>query len=278
MIRRAAAAAMCVSLLAAAPGWAPAATGDDQVPVREVKATPQRPAKVFNASTTAPGYLELEAGWSHDSGIDAAEVNLKLGLGRRSEIYFGLRPWVASDQPTGTETGLGDTVIGGRFRFFESREGAAAFAGFVKFPTADDDKGLGSGDTDAGFRFIASRDWGLNHWDFNLGGDFAGVPDSSSNEARWTTILTWSRPLQERYRYYAEIFVQYLPAFDEETVTVDGGISYALNPSFVLDAGVNVGLSDDAPDVQVLVGLTKVLGKALPGRARLAAPTPDPAP
>jgi hypothetical protein len=275
---RATATVLCAALLATA-GWTRAADPEPAAdkPVREVEARPQRPSKSDNAYTTAPGYLELETGWSHDEGVDAAEVLLKLGLSARTEISFGLRPWVSSDQPTGTETGLGDTLLGAKFRFFESREGEAAFSASIKIPTADDDKGLGTGDTDVGFRFIASRDWGRNHWDLNLGGDFAGVPDSSDNEARWTAILTWSQTLRERYSYYGEIFLQHLPAFDEDTITADAGISYALNPSFVLDAGVNVGLSDDAPDVQILVGLTKVLGKALPGRARRAA-TPAPAP
>src|ERR1044071_259256 len=57
-----------------------------------------------------------------------------------------------------THGGLGDIVLAGRYIFIQ--EGIyPQFRGtaFIKFPTADDDEGLGSGEFDQGFRIEFSR-------------------------------------------------------------------------------------------------------------------------
>ena len=230
-------------------------------PTSQIPAAAQRPARSSNASTTAAGYMELEAGIAVDENAFDSPLRLKFGLTSIWEAYLDLSPIVRDDVDGVTKTGFGDTRIGAKVRFFESTEGDAAIEAFVKIPTASEERGLGTGDTDAGFRFIASRSWGRNEFDFNLGGEFAGVPESTSNDARWTTILNWTRHVGNRTRFYGELFVQFLPAADVENITTDWGLSYAINPSFVLDGGINIGLSDDAPDVQIFFGLTKVLGR-----------------
>jgi len=245
------------SLLLAGAGPAPAASG-----TRDVDATPQRPSKSSSADTAAEGYMIMETGVAHDSDAFDSSMRFRLGLNRRIEFYFGLAPFITRETGRGSEQGVGDAEVGGKVRFFEAEEGSAALEAFVKIPSASEDKGLGTGELDAGFRFIASRTWGKEHFDFNLGGDFAGATDTGSNEARWTTILTWSRPWGDRFGYYGELFLQFLPADDDEVITTDWGITYRVNPSFVLDAGINIGLSEDAPDFQFLLGLTKVLGRA----------------
>jgi hypothetical protein len=48
--------------------------------------------------------------------------------------------------------GVGDTTLGAKWRFQRQRDniGGMSFRGFVKFPTADERKGLGTGTTDVG--------------------------------------------------------------------------------------------------------------------------------
>ena len=243
----------------------------------QVPAHPQRPSLGSTAATTEAGYVEMEAGGVFANDGFSTPVRFRLGLGRIAEAYLGFSPIVGVDTDEGTETGFGDTVLGAKIRFFESADGDAAVEGFVKLPTADEDKGLGTGAVDAGFRFIASRAWGMNQFHFNLGGDFAGVPDATSNDARWTLSLMWARTFESRLGMYGELFVQFLPAADDENISTQWGVIYVLNPSLVLDAGVNIGLSDDAPDLQVRMGITKVLGKLFqpgPGGKRAATPAP----
>jgi len=262
-----------LSVAADTPAEPPAPSATSQVP-----AHPQRPSLGSTAATTVAGYVELEAGGVFEDDGFSTPVRFRFGLGRIAEAYLGLSPIVGVDEGEGTETGFGDTVLGAKIRFFESPDGDAAVEAFVKLPTADEDKGLGTGDTDAGFRFIASRAWGKNQFHFNLGGDFAGVPDATSNDARWTLSLMWARTFESRLGMYGELFIQFLPAADDENISNQWGVTYTLNPSMVLDAGVNIGLSDDAPDVQVRMGITKVLGKLFqPGPGGKRAATPGPA-
>ena len=237
------------------------ALGASDPPLSQVPAAPQRPAKSSDARTAPEGHVQLETGVDVDQDDLFTNLTFRFGLTRALDFSLAITPYLRIDLDGQTESGFGDTTLGAKVRFFESPDGDAAIEGFVKIPTADEDQGLGTGDLDAGFRFIASRAWQKNDFDFNLGGEFAGVPEADSNDARWTTILTWSRHSGERFTYFGELFVQFLPAADVENITTDWGVSYAFNPSFVLDGAVYIGLSDDAPDIQLTVGLTKVIGR-----------------
>jgi Putative MetA-pathway of phenol degradation len=267
--------------LAIAMGSLLGLTAASDPPLREVEATPQRPMKSNTAYTVATGYLQMETGLTviENYALDTPTL-IRFGMAPRTEVSFGLSPIRGIEEDGEREFGIGDVELAARYRFFTSYQGAAALEGFVKLPTADEDKGLGTGVTDAGITFLASRSWGPNLWNFNLGGEFAGVPDATSNEARWTTVLTWSRPFHERWTVLGELALQILPAADVEDITTDWGVRYRINPSFVLDAAVYVGLSDDAPDYQVLVGLTKVIGRPFRATPQATAPpvSPDPAP
>jgi hypothetical protein len=227
----------------------------------EIPAYPQRPRRSLNSRTTAPGYWAIEFGGRVEKDSFGTPTLLRFGLSPRWEIDLGLEPIVGADIDGGSETSFGDTTIEGKWRFFESHDGQAALHGFVRFPTASVSKGLGTGEHDAGFTFVASRIWDRNAFDFNLGGEFAGVTESPSNDAQWTVVLTWSRDIFDRWDLYGELFFQFLPAADKEEFTTDWGFHYYLSRSFALDAGINIGLTGDAPDYEILFGLTKVLGR-----------------
>ncbi len=91
--------------------------------------------------------------------------------------------------------GAGDVQIGAKYRFVaesESRPALAARA-FFKIPTADDDKGLGTGELDFGADLIATKNLAkLVDVSANVGFTLIGSPDNIrgtsgdlSNELRW---------------------------------------------------------------------------------------------
>jgi hypothetical protein len=248
-------------LAAAQEAAAPTPAAEPRSPLSEVEAVPQRPTRSESAVPAPLGCVQLEAGANYDADAASADLVLRFGLTNVVEVSLGVTPYLRIEGEAGTESGFGDTVLATKLRFFWSREGSAAIKAFVKIPTADDDAGLGTGETDGGFAFLANRTWGRNSFNFNLGGDFAGALEASSNDARWTTVLTWKRQAGDRFRYFGEIFLRFLPAADVEEITTDWGVSYALNPSFVLDSAVYLGLSDNVPDYELTVGLTKVVGR-----------------
>lgn len=243
------------------------ALASDEPPISQIEAQPQRPTRSRNARTTPAGTVQLETGVGVDRHDLTTDLTFRFGVTRNLDVSVEAVPYLRLDFDGEARSGLGDTVVDTKFRFFDSREGSSAVEVFVKIPTADKDKALGTGDTDAGFRFIASRNWRKDKFDFNLGGEFAGVPEVASNEAQWTLVLTWWRSVGDRLSFFGEGFLQFLPAADREDVTTDWGISYRFNPSFALDAAVYLGLTDDAPDYEVTVGITKILGRTFTPRS-----------
>ena len=110
-----------------------------------------------------------------DEDISIHGVSLGIGLSSRFEIYgnFGLQnrldadalfqPGFVNDYPfvsTPWETGVGDIKLGAKFGFLNDYMGdpvGMAIRGFVKIPTADEDKGLGTGKVSWGGDLIISK-------------------------------------------------------------------------------------------------------------------------
>jgi len=110
-----------------------------------------------------------------DEDISIHGVSLGIGLTSRFEIYgnFGLQnridadalfqPGFVNDYPfvsTPWETGVGDLKLGAKFGFLDDYKGdplGMAIRGFVKIPTADEDKGLGTGKVSWGGDLIVSK-------------------------------------------------------------------------------------------------------------------------
>jgi len=90
-----------------------------------------------------------------------------------------------------TESGLGDILVGGRYYFNEEGkypdiEGVAS----IKLPTADKDKGLGTGKSDAGIRMEASKHFHkIMFWEAGLGFTWMGDPAGIDYQNRWTITL-----------------------------------------------------------------------------------------
>jgi hypothetical protein len=110
-----------------------------------------------------------------DEDISIHGVSLGIGLSSRFEIYgnFGLQnrldadalfqPGFVNDYPfvsTPWETGVGDIKLGAKFGFLNDYMGdpvGMAIRGFVKIPTADENKGLGTGKVSWGGDLIISK-------------------------------------------------------------------------------------------------------------------------
>jgi outer membrane protein OmpA-like peptidoglycan-associated protein len=110
-----------------------------------------------------------------DEDISIHGVSLGYGISSRFELYgnFGLQnrldadalfqPGFVNDYPfvsTPWETGVGDLKIGAKYGFLNDYRGDAvglAVRGFVKIPTADEDKGLGTGKVSWGGDLVISK-------------------------------------------------------------------------------------------------------------------------
>ena len=245
-----------------------AAAASCQLP-RQQPATPQRPTVSVNTTTTAEGTLELEAGVNVDPA-DAFDspLRLKYGTGPATELFAGVSPYQRFDAPGADVDGSSDLVLGARHRLWQGGEdlpsGAVVLA--TKLPTASTASGLSSGETDLRAALVLNQSVGpvgLNaFYQYGALGDPAGAGTVSEH----TGTLTASVALTDRWSALAELAGVVVPAQDLESWFVITGVAWAAEPWLVLDAGVTVGLSDDAPDLQVFVGFTQNFGG--PARAR----------
>ncbi len=125
------------------------------------------------------GGLEVTIGYFRDRASatgtrqteQEAEIELEYGL--TPDLAAEVRvPYVDNDEDGSGASGLGDVVLGGRYRFVRldtpGLQRSAALLAQIKLPTGDDDRDprLGSGSTD----FVAGLLWGheSRRWYYNL--------------------------------------------------------------------------------------------------------------
>ncbi|MFQ5750810.1 MAG: transporter [bacterium] len=231
-----------------------------------MSATPQRPSFSTNTSTTYPGWLEFEFGITADEHIIDSPLVLKLGFTTNTEFFVGISPLVRVSNGV-SETGFGDVAIGARTRFRDGKDNSPSFAGqfSIKLPTADEDRGLGSGEVDFNFLVILSQifeDFGV---DLNGGISLIGTP-AAGHDAHFLGILTLSKTLAPKVSGYAELFLNHNFASNDKTedaatFIASVGASYSVSPRLVLDAAINLNISNAPFDIQVLWGVTHALTK-----------------
>lgn len=227
----------------------------------EGSVTPQRPTLSSDTATTVEGTVELEVGgrWERDTGSDVP-TTLKYGAGPATEVFLDGSPLVHDDEAD--ETGFGDVALGVRHRVRDETGGApaVAVAGKVKFPTASRSDGLGTGELDASLAGIVQKTVGVfplvGYYSFDVLGDPTGGADVGHSLALASGTPAWGR-----LAGFAEVAGVFVPEQKTDEVFTTLGATWSASHLLVLDAGVVLGLSDDAPDFQVVFGLTHNFGR-----------------
>ncbi len=226
--------------------------------------TPQRPRFSHNTATTAKDTLELEAGLEVDpSDFVDTPMLVKYGINERTEFVAGGSPIRHVDGPD--ETGIGDVVLGARHRIVDETadDPAIAIATLIKLPLADEDDGLGTGETDVFFSAAAEkkiediRAVGF----YRLG--FLGSPGSDGSDIRHDFAAAGTVAVAQNLDLYGELAAIFVPEYDFDALIATFGGNFVLGPATVFDAGFRVGLTDDAPDFVLLAGITHNFGASL---------------
>jgi hypothetical protein len=128
----------------------------------------------------------------------------------------------------------------------------------VKLPTADCNKGLGSGKTDVDLTYIATKSLGEKfNVDFNLGYTCVGGEDPDA--LHYGLALRWQA--FEKVELVGEVFADTALADGHETpIALNGGLRWAVTSSLTLDAAVGAGLNKYAPDWTATLGVTWTFG------------------
>ena len=242
----------------------PASPAESPCLNRTVVSVPSRPTVTLATDTTQCGVVELEYGLERQwpgagANRDDLSGGLRLGLTHNLDFHWYSGVFVHLMNGDGNRTGYGDNWLGLRYRFLGQTKHRPSLGLFyeAKIPSAGVLEGLGSGEIDHSISFLASKDIGKIHFDFNLIELLAGrtsAPGVDHNSG--FALATWL-PLTRRLNVVVEPYGYTLlnsttPAFASTTL----GFNCKVQPRLYLDTGLDVGVTHDAPQKRVFVGIT----------------------
>ena len=152
--------------------------------------------------------------------------------------------------------GVSDQSFSATYRFREqARRGPALAFGYgVKQPYANPAKGFGTGFFDHQLAFIASRDFGRAHIDFNVVGTIAGCTSGKDGATFLGMVL--SLPVTRNLTWLVESAGGSQPGTADRYGSALSGGSWAVRPWLVADAAYTRAYTAGAPRSQITLGIT----------------------
>jgi len=219
-------------------------------------------------------HLTGDYGESETTNIDYAAVNVKryydIGDVTLTVPYIDISSdgatFVGGQVEPGSSgnggSGLGDIILKGRYYAVE-QDGPIPFidlVGSIKFPTADEDEGLGTGEADftcmAEFaRRLQNEDWiALGE----IGYTFVGEPSGYDADNRWLYSIGLAYEIDPAVTLsgYIDGRTAIFPGNDDPlSILLIGELKLASDLRF--DTLLEFGLNDGAPDFGITLGLRK---------------------
>jgi len=245
--------AAMLSLLAAFA----AVAGDDEGP----SVVPYRPSVSTPAVLSAPGWLEVESGFTQEhagAGVrrDSVPVTLKLAFTPDWGVRVGADAWVQQRDESGERaTGSGDTAIIVKRRFAVDDESAFGLEGGGTLPSSRHGLGSGSGKPDWVLNAIYSADFGAWHTDINAAATRFGAQEGTASRAQLLAAASLSRSLDEHWSVVGEVAGAGQHGADA-TRQLLVAASYNVSKRLVLDAGAARTLRAGAPSWSAFTGMT----------------------
>jgi hypothetical protein len=234
-----------------------------------------RPDKTESPYTVEQGRVQIELdaakhtidqdGERRIETLNLVPFNLKYGVGENTDvqlIFGSLIRETERDRATGRERvtkGVGDVTLRIKHNLWGNDGARTAFAlmPFVTLPTASN--GLGADAVEAGI--IAPLSVGLSN-NIDVGVmtevDLRRESDGSGYAPVFINSATTSFDVTDHVSVYTELFTQRSTDTGSRwLVTFDSGVTYAIGADLQLDAGVNLGLTDEADDAEFFLGLSR---------------------
>ena len=159
---------------------------------------------------------------------------------------------------TEERSGFGDLTVRMKINFWGNDGGQTAFGmmPFIKFPTNQNN--LANNSVEGGIIFPLAI--GLSEkWDVGMQTefDFNKNEDDLGYNLGFVNTVSFGYQIDSRLSSYFELFTEITTETDSQFVaTFDTGLKYLLTENVQLDAGVNIGLTEAADDIQPFVGLS----------------------
>jgi hypothetical protein len=222
--------------------------------------TPYRPSVSTPAALSAPGWLEVEAGFQSSAADDPARreslpYTLKLAFTPDWGVRIGGDAVVHQRSADGTALrGFGDTGVVLKRRFAVNDASAFGLELGVIFATARE--GLGNSHTEENVNGIYSSDFADKwHADINLSATRVGLVDQATSrwQAGWAAAV--SRNLTDSLGVVGEMSGTHQTGNGSTSQGLVAA-SYSVSPAVTLDLGVSKGLSAASGKWSVFTGAT----------------------
>jgi hypothetical protein len=241
-----------------------------------------RPDKTESPYTVDAGHFQFEAdivsySYHKSTDVDAAtgtqtttktkqlsvaNSNFKLGMTNSVDFQVVFESYrIQSTETDGNKIfnrGHGDTTLRVKWNWFGNDGGPIAMGllPFVKLPTNSDQ--LGNNKAEGGLilpiAVALPHEWSMGIM-FELDKNKNDLDDHYHTEV--ISSITLSHDLLWGFEAYGELFSQSSNQAGSAWIgTVDTGLGYELSSHAKLDAGVNIGVSDAADDVNPFIGIS----------------------
>jgi Putative MetA-pathway of phenol degradation len=237
-----------------------------------------RPDKTESAYTVDAGHWQIEMdllGYTYDrssgggehltvKALATAPINMKVGVLNNVDLQMIAETYNlqrTKDRDTGSSTrvsGFGDLLLRCKTNLWGNDGGPTALAvmPFVKIPTNQHD--LGNGAVEGGIIFPFAMDLPAD-WDLGAQAEMDHLQDSNSADyhQEFINTITVSRDIIGKLAAYVELFSNVSTESGAKWIaTFDFGFTYAITRDIQLDAGMNVGLTDAADNLNPFIGLS----------------------
>ena len=244
--------------------------------IRELSA--DRPDKTESPYTVDAGHIQIEAdliSYSHDrdtvggadTRVDAfaiAPLNFKIGLGNRVDLQTLIETYnhVTTDDRIGgskiRQSGFGDVTSRLKVNLWGNDSGSTALAvmPFAKFPTSHDR--LGNNSVEGGIILPLAVELPAG-WSMGVMTEFDFIRNGGrdGHHAEYINSITFGHDIIGKLGSYLEFFsVVSTQRHSAWQGTFDVGLTYGLTDNVQLDAGVNIGLTRSAQDINPFAGLS----------------------
>jgi hypothetical protein len=226
-----------------------------------------RPTKANAVCTVPVGKLQLEsslASWSFTRAagtrtrlMSLGSTAVKLGVTEKSDLQVGVTPYVRLEVEGSKDAGgFGDIVV--RYKQRLTNDGAsvqAAIIPFLKLPTAA--RGLGNDKAEGGLAIPVSFALsGPISMTFGPEVDLLADGDGHGRHAAIVNLINIAGPIAPRLTLAGEIWtnVNFDSAGTIKQASADAALTYSLSNNVQIDAGANIGLTRDTPDVELYAG------------------------
>jgi hypothetical protein len=183
---------------------------------------------------------------------------LRFAVNKRLLLEFdGDSP--SSQTVTGVRmTGAGDSQLGVQLVLQHEKESHPGFsvAHYIKLPTGDTAQGLGTGRVDHDFIALVSKKIGGTTVDFNVGFLFSGRTTENGHASSGQAALAASHNITKRVGIQGELSGYSRNDAQPGAMFGLGAVTYQIDRRIVLDSGLRVGLTPDAPRSGLFAGLT----------------------